>query len=89
MKYIIIDYRMREIEKKLLKSLGYELIEIPKSKKTYSEISSHVDIFTCKIHNTIFAPKSIFDTILNQIEPLKRNVSNRSVRNSAKSIQKM
>lgn len=89
MKYIIIDHRMREIEKSLLKNLGYALIEIPKSDKVYPEISSHVDIFACKINNTIFAPKSIFDTILKQIEPLKRDVSNRSVRNSVKIIQKM
>lgn len=36
-------------EKQTLKNLGYELIEIKKSTNVYPEISSHVDIFACKI----------------------------------------
>lgn len=70
--YIIIDYRMRKIEKSFLKSLGYVLVELPKSNKTYPEISSHVDIFVCSINNTFFAPKSIYDHVLCEIEPFKR-----------------
>lgn len=72
MKYIVIDNRMRGLEKKILRNFGYQLIEIPKSKQTYPEISSHVDIFVCKINNTIFSPKSISDTVLSQIDFLKR-----------------
>ena len=72
MKYIVIDNRMRELEKKILRNFGYQLIEILKSKRTYPEISSHVDIFVCKIKNTIFSPKSISDTVLSQIDFLKR-----------------
>lgn len=72
MKYCMIDSRMRDCEKEYLKGLGYILIEIPKSTKTYPEISSHVDIFVCLINNTIFAPKSIYDQVLCKIEPLKR-----------------
>lgn len=53
MKYLIIDERMREIEKNKLKELGYELIEINESDEVYPEISSHVDIFTCKAGNKI------------------------------------
>ena len=72
MKYVIIDSRMREQEKDFFRNWGYGLIEIPKSFETYAEISSHVDIFVCKINNTVFAPKSICDTILCPIERLKR-----------------
>lgn len=46
---LIIDERMRQIEKERLKSLGYQLLEIKQSKKVYPEISAHVDIFTCKV----------------------------------------
>lgn len=66
---------MREREKESLRKMGYRLVEIPKSTTTYAEISSHVDIFVCKINNTIFAPKSIYDTILLQIEPFQRQIS--------------
>lgn len=48
-KALIIDSRMREIEKSKLTELGYELIELKESNKVYPEISSHVDIFTCKV----------------------------------------
>ena len=49
MKKLIIDSRMRKIEKEKLMELGYELIEIKRSEAVYSEISSHVDIFACKV----------------------------------------
>lgn len=52
-KKIIIDERMRRIEKSKLRELGYELIELKGSKKVYPEISSHVDIFTCKVGEKI------------------------------------
>ncbi|MCI8272728.1 MAG: hypothetical protein HFJ55_01440 [Clostridia bacterium] len=58
MKKLIIDNRMREIEKEVLKQQGYELIEIQESPDIYSEISSHVDIFTCKIGNKIIVEPS-------------------------------
>ena len=47
LKYLLIDERMRDVEKQTLKNLGYELIEIKKSINVYPEISSHVDIFAC------------------------------------------
>ena len=52
-KRVIIDNRMRKLEKEQLKKLGYELIEINTSTKVYPEISSHVDIFVCKVRDKI------------------------------------
>ena len=36
-----------------VEELGYELVEINTSDKVYSEIASHVDIFTCKVGEKI------------------------------------
>ena len=36
---LIIDERMRQVEKEKLKTLGYQLLEIKQSKKVYPEIS--------------------------------------------------
>ena len=44
---------MRKIEKEKLIELGYELIEINTTNKVYPEISSHVDIFACKVGEKI------------------------------------
>lgn len=68
MKYLIIDERMRDIEKQTLQRLGYELIEIKKSTKIYSEISSHVDIFACKVKNKIIAEKHVYDILKNKLK---------------------
>lgn len=65
-KNIIIDHRMRKIEKETLKNLGYNLIEIPMSTNVYEEISSHVDIFCCRINNKIIAESSFYETILSK-----------------------
>ena len=53
MKIIIIDSRMRKIEKEYLSKYG-DLIELPYQSSVYEEISSHPDIFFCKINNQIF-----------------------------------
>lgn len=50
---IIIDSRMRKIEKEYLSQYG-DLIELPYQPSVYEEISSHPDIFFCKINNKIF-----------------------------------
>lgn len=55
---VIIDNRMREKEKNKLEELGYELVEINTSDKVYSEIVSHVDIFTCKVGEKIIVEPS-------------------------------
>ena len=68
MRYLVIDERMRSIEKETLTGLGYELIEIKKSTKIYSEISSHVDIFACKVKNKIIAEKHVYDILKNKLK---------------------
>jgi len=60
---LIIDNRMRDIEKEKLKSLGYDLIEIPKSHNVYEEISSHVDIFCLKVNNKLICEESIYNIV--------------------------
>ena len=50
---IIIDSRMRQVEKRYLSQFG-TLIELPYQDIVYDEISSHPDIFFCKINNTLF-----------------------------------
>lgn len=65
---LIIDERMRTIEKEKLKELGYDLIEIKQSKKVYPEISSHVDIFTCKIGEKLIVEPSQYNHIKSQLQ---------------------
>ena len=60
---LIIDERMRQIEKEKLIELGYELIEIKQSEKVYQEISSHVDIFVCKVGKKIIVEPSQYEFI--------------------------
>lgn len=74
-KYMIIDHRMRKIEKSYLQNLGYNLIELNKSNNTYEEISSHVDIFCTRLNNSIIFEK---DTYKYKIEKLQ----NKSIPNN-------
>lgn len=67
MKYLLIDERMRDVEKQTLKNLGYELIEIKKSTNVYPEISSHVDIFACKIKDKVIVEKSAYKMLKNKL----------------------
>ena len=67
---VIIDERMRKIEKEKLKELGYKLKEIKKSDNVYPEISAHVDIFTCKIGEKLIVEPSKYI----QIKNIKYNV---------------
>ncbi len=67
MKYLLIDERMRDVEKQTLKNLGYELIEIKKSINVYPEISSHVDIFACKVKDKIVVEKSAYKMLKNKL----------------------
>lgn len=64
---IIIDERMRKIEKEKLKELGYMLIEIKRSSNIYEEISSHVDIFTCKIGDKLIVEPTQYQIIKEQL----------------------
>ena len=68
MKSIIIDSRMREIEKDYLKKLGYNLVEIPKSLDVYSEISSHPDIFCSKINDNLILEPIIYNKIYKDLK---------------------
>lgn len=63
MKQLIIDKRMRILEKEKLEELGYNLVEIQKSLEVYEEISSHVDIFVCKIGNKIIIEPNQYELI--------------------------
>ena len=65
---LIIDQRMRKIEKEKLKQLGYELIEIKQSKNVYEEISSHTDIFTSKIGNKLIVEPTQYDNLKQYIQ---------------------
>ena len=67
MKKIIIDKRMRKIEKQQLEELGYNLMEIQENNIVYPEISSHVDIFTCKIGNKLIVEPSQYQHIKTSI----------------------
>lgn len=67
LKYLLIDERMRDVEKQTLKNLGYELIEIKKSTNVYPEISSHVDIFACKVKDKIVVEKSAYKMLKNKL----------------------
>lgn len=67
-KKVIIDNRMRTIEKQKLKDIGYEIVEIQTNADIYPEISSHVDIFACKVRNEIIVePTQKFNGIYNII----------------------
>ena len=63
MKYLIIDKRMRQIEKDKLKQLGYKLIELEQNTNIYEEISSHVDMHVCKIGSKLIVEKSKYPKI--------------------------
>ena len=71
MKYLIIDERIRSFEKEELKKLGYKLIEINKNNNVYSEISSHVDIFTCKIKEKIVVENTAYENLKSQLKNMK------------------
>lgn len=74
MEYILIDKRMRNIEKNTLKYLGYRLVEIEKSENVYSEISSHVDIFTTKIGDTLVVEKSKYEDLAFMLNKTEYNI---------------
>ena len=63
MKKLIIDSRMRKLEKEKLIELGYELFEIKQSKEVYSEISSHVDIFACKVGGKVVVEPTQYENL--------------------------
>ena len=62
-KTLIIDNRIRSIEKQKLKEMGYELIELKTIQDVYEEISSHVDIFACKVGEQIIIEPTQYENI--------------------------
>lgn len=74
MEYILIDKRMRNSEKNTLKYLGYKLVSIEKSNNVYPEISSHVDIFTTKIGDTLVVEKSKYNDLIMQLKNSEFNI---------------
>lgn len=64
---LIVDERMRKIEKENLKKIKYNLIEIKQSNMVYEEISAHVDIFVCKIGNKLIIEPSQYKLIKDQL----------------------
>lgn len=73
-KLVIIDNRLRKIEKEKLKELGYKLIEINATTNVYPEIASHVDIFTCKIEEKIIVEPTQYQNILKYDIPTKIDI---------------
>ena len=74
MEYILIDKRMRNVEKNMLKYLGYKLVPIETSNNVYAEISSHVDIFTTKIGDTLIVEKSKYDDLVFMLKDTDYNI---------------
>ena len=63
---IIIDNRMRAVEKEYLASFG-DLIELSKYEKLYDEITSHPDIFITKINDKLICAPCIKDLLESRI----------------------
>lgn len=55
MKYAVIDFRMRAVEKDFLRNLGYTVIDNGFNINVYDEVSAHVDIYYLKVGNVVFA----------------------------------
>ena len=70
-KYIVIDSKMRKVEKEYLNSLGYRIINVQTNKNLYDEISSHVDIFSCKIKDKVVVEPSVYKYLKEEKYDLK------------------
>lgn len=67
-KKVIIDNRMRQIEKQKLQNMGFEIIEVQTNPNVYTEISSHVDISVCRVKDEIIVePTQNFKDISNLV----------------------
>lgn len=69
---IIVDSRMREIEKKCLSTLDNNIFTIPMLNNVYDEISSHVDIYFSKIEDNLIIEKIMYNRIKEKL--LKENI---------------
>lgn len=67
MKKLLVDCRMRQVEKNYLKSLGFELIELEPNNDLYDEISAHPDVQVAKIENNLVQAPNASITLKNAI----------------------
>ena len=67
MKQVIIDNRMLSIKKDMIRKLGYNIVELPCSDILYPEISSHPDIFCCKINDKVIIEEKMYERINEKI----------------------
>ena len=67
MKQVIIDNRMLSIKKDMIRKLGYNIVELPCSDILYPEISSHPDIFCCKIKDKVIIEEKMYERINEKI----------------------
>lgn len=84
MKIAFVDYRIREKEINMLESLGLEVVLIPKNNNVYEEISSHTDIFMCKIGEYLVVSDKIYDYILNKVNKIDRSLSSFIIKGESK-----
>lgn len=73
-KIVFVDSRIRENEIKILKKLGLEVVLVPKSKNVYEEVSSHSDIFLCKVGKYLIVADEIYDYIYNIVKKIDNNL---------------
>jgi len=59
-KYVIADFRMKEVYRKYIESLGYEIIESGYNIDLYDEIAAHVDISYVKIDKDVIVSPDKF-----------------------------
>lgn len=83
-KIAFVDYRIRKKELKELENLNIKVVLIPKSKNVYEEISSHTDIFMCKIGKYLIVSEEIYEYILNEVNKIDENLSEFIIKGESK-----
>lgn len=58
---------MLSIKKDMIRKLGYNIVELPCSDILYPEISSHPDIFCCKINDKVIIEEKMYERINEKI----------------------
>lgn len=58
---------MLSIKKDMIRKLGYNIVELPGSDILYPEISSHPDIFCCKINEKVIIEEKMYERINEKI----------------------
>ena len=68
MNMICLSENANILLKKSLRRKGYQLIEIKKNDAVYDAVSSHVDIYLCKLRDEFVIAKEQFPLILNDLQ---------------------